>query len=270
MEKNMFDNQKISCVALVLIALTFGLSTIAFAQYKCEKVNSVEGSITECYHTNGVVSTSELWDLERNWGRFKAYNHEGVLLVEFELRRIAGHARVEVSYYANGQVSRLEYSSAPDGGIQYWEYIYTYSEEGKETSRIDLSRPDGFPRLTEPDRPILEEQEPPKPWLAQPQKFAEKKEPYLIRLMNLSNRTINLKYIVLADSTTEDLMLEASNEQGFTDTLMVRQGVVADRFVAFEIQGRMSKRFEVREILSNDITRIYAIVRRNKHANQAG
>lgn len=75
------------------------------------------------------------------------YNNRGKEIIHYDLRRFAGHASVYLEYYGNGQISKAEYSSAPDGGIQFWHKIHYFDEQGNPTSFMDLSQPDGYPRL---------------------------------------------------------------------------------------------------------------------------
>lgn len=75
------------------------------------------------------------------------YNNQGKEIINYDLRRFGGHASVYLDYYANGQISKAEYSSAPDGGIQFWRKIHYFDEEGNQTGFTDLSQPDGHPVL---------------------------------------------------------------------------------------------------------------------------
>jgi antitoxin component YwqK of YwqJK toxin-antitoxin module len=102
------------------------------------------------YHSNKSISTEARWDKDLRFGKFKCYDSKGKLLFEYGLRKIAGHASVWAEYYKNGQVRKATLTSAPDGGIQYYHEEYTFDEEGRQTSYIDLSMPDGRPVLTVP------------------------------------------------------------------------------------------------------------------------
>jgi antitoxin component YwqK of YwqJK toxin-antitoxin module len=102
------------------------------------------------YHSNKSISTEARWDKDLRFGKFKCYDSKGKLLFEYGLRKIAGHASVWAEYYKNGQVRKATLTSAPDGGIQYYHEEYTFDEEGRQTSFIDLSMPDGRPVLTVP------------------------------------------------------------------------------------------------------------------------
>lgn len=93
------------------------------------------------YHKNKRISTIEVWDKDKLNGKFFCMNAKGDTLIIYHLRRYAGHSSVEAEYYSNGQAKKIELSSAPDGGIQFYrEFIY-FDEQGRETSRTDLSYP---------------------------------------------------------------------------------------------------------------------------------
>jgi hypothetical protein len=93
--------------------------TALFAQLNCLTKQRDDGnSETACHHENGTLSTIETWDREGRWGHITGFNSAGVQLFHYELRRIAGHASVQLAYHPNGQVKSVHYSTAPDGGIQ--------------------------------------------------------------------------------------------------------------------------------------------------------
>lgn len=259
---------KIGLIRYAALVAMLVMSHSIWAQLNCKTIKSTDGRCTNCYHANKQVSTTESWDQNEHRGKFEAWNSRGERLVAFELRKIAGHAGVDVSYYPNGQVSKLDYSSAPDGGIQYWNYIYTYNEEGVETSRVDLSRPDGFPHLYQPERELFEEVQNPRPWLVNPQPVEEKKIPFTVHLVNTSDREMALRYLILSDSTIRDVQLKASSQDPFADTLDIQEGQHTETLVEWQIIGRLAKRFEVRQVLNKDNMRVYAIVRRNTKVGQ--
>jgi hypothetical protein len=121
------------------------------AQLRCEKVTTKEGQMELCKHAKGGIASKRFWDSAHLEGYFEAVGPEGNVLVQYDLRDFAGHASVYVTYHPNGQVHRLEYSSAPDGGIQFWNIIHVFDASGKEISKVDLSQPDGHPVLMVPE-----------------------------------------------------------------------------------------------------------------------
>ncbi len=137
---------------ILLLSFVFVISQASvFSQRKktkqlVPKVDTLEIK----YHKNKNISTEARWDKDLRFGKFKCYDSKGKLLFEYGLRKIAGHASVWAEYYQNGQVRKATLTSAPDGGIQYYHEEYTFDEEGRQTSYIDLSMPDGRPVLTVP------------------------------------------------------------------------------------------------------------------------
>jgi hypothetical protein len=251
-----------------VLCCAFGMSTMTgLAQYKCNTVASADGKRHTCYHVNKQPSTTEFWDKENLWGRFEAWNNKGEPLVSFELRKVAGHAGVDVSYHANGQVSRLEYSSAPDGGIQFWNYIYTYNEEGQETSRVDLSRPDGHPHVTVPEHLWMHEEEPQNPVVVLPVKPEPPKDVRVsveIVVMNITGKRITGIYRAADDSTARTLRFSHLEGNRFSDTLLIDPAALDRDLCNIQIIGRHAKTFRVEQILSGGNTRIYAFTRRTR------
>ncbi len=121
------------------------------------------------------VSTSECYDTNNRWGRARAFNTTGDVIYDRELRRIGGHSSVQFSYYDNGAVKKAHWSSAPDGGIQWYRANTYFSEDGKKTGEDEDSH-EGPGRLTlqpqyvqpskpQPKRPgeHIPQEKPPKP-----------------------------------------------------------------------------------------------------------
>ncbi len=130
-----------------LLALLFFLSQPLHAQLHCKTAVRNDSIITTCLHSNKKPSSVESWDKNRYWGRMQCFDSKGKEIINYQLRRVAGHASVYLNYYPNGQISKAEYSSAPDGGIQFYQIIQRYNELGEQTEYIDLSQPDGRPVL---------------------------------------------------------------------------------------------------------------------------
>lgn len=134
------------CVIIVFIGLLVQLH--GYAQLNCKTFKNVQGgSDKKCFHKNGKLSTLETWDMEKRSGFIKAYDANGKELFNYDLRTFAGHSSVTLTYFQNGQVKKAEYSSAPDGGIQYYRKIHEFDENGKQINFMDLSRPDGHDHL---------------------------------------------------------------------------------------------------------------------------
>ncbi len=136
---------------LIVVLLLSSLQIVAQRPKRNLKVQmSPMDTLNIRYHSNKSISTETRWDKDLRFGKFKCYDSKGKLLFEYGLRKIAGHASVWAEYYKNGQVRKATLTSAPDGGIQYYHEEYTFDEEGRQTSFIDLSMPDGRPVLTVP------------------------------------------------------------------------------------------------------------------------
>jgi hypothetical protein len=115
------------CILVFLLLAPTALS----AQLHCLTRQGSDGeSETSCHHENGTLSTIETWDRENRWGHITGFNAAGVQLFHYELRRIAGHATVQLAYYPNGQVKDLHFSSAPDGGIQRYSEDCAFDPTG--------------------------------------------------------------------------------------------------------------------------------------------
>lgn len=134
---------------IILFLITFELCNVQiFAQLHCKEIKLADGgSEKKCFHKNGRLSTIEYWDAQRRSGKMTGYSNQGVEIFIYGLRRFAGHSSVYLSYYENGQVKKAEYSSAPDGGIQFWRIIHYFDENGNQTALQDFSQPDGRPAL---------------------------------------------------------------------------------------------------------------------------
>lgn len=125
--------------------LLFFFSSIqCFTQLNCKIIKTLESSIETCFHQNGKNSTIQIWDLNRRNGSIEGFNNKGESIFKFYLRTYAGHASAHWEYYSNGQVKKINYSSAPDGGIQHYSGSRTYDENGNQTNSYDDEYP---PRL---------------------------------------------------------------------------------------------------------------------------
>jgi hypothetical protein len=124
---------------LTLLLLFFSVNQFLVSQYNCQKIINPQGEeIKSCYHKNGRISTQEIWENNKKSGKSIGYNSSGEQLYEFNLRTFGGHASVHLSYYASGQVSKVQFSSAPDGGIQWYKEMIRFDEMGVQIEkRID-------------------------------------------------------------------------------------------------------------------------------------
>lgn len=106
-----------------------------FAQLDCKTVAQSDGStVKKCFHKNGTISTIETWDKYKRFGNLKVFNNQAKELFSCGLRTIGGNASAELIYFPNGQVEKIYYGDAPDGGIQYYNSTTQFDESGNQLS----------------------------------------------------------------------------------------------------------------------------------------
>lgn len=71
------------------------------------------------------------------WGEAIAYDRNGKKIHEWSLRKVAGHASVTFSYYPDGGVKKAYWSSAPDGGIQWYKTTTYFEEDGTVSKELE-------------------------------------------------------------------------------------------------------------------------------------
>lgn len=71
--------------------------------------------------------------------KVEVFNRKGDVVFEGSRRNYAGHSSVHLSYHPNGGVSRIEASSAPDAGIQWYRSHIVLDEDGNVTDRKEYS-----------------------------------------------------------------------------------------------------------------------------------
>ncbi len=128
---------KILVAFLILVQSVF-----ASAQLKCKTANQSDGlTIKQCFHQNGQVSTLESWDKDKRFGTIKGYNNQGKELFSLSLRSVGGHASVLLTYFPNGQLEKVDFSDAPDGGIQFYNSTTRFDEKGNQTGFSETKYP---------------------------------------------------------------------------------------------------------------------------------
>lgn len=105
--------------------------------------NVVAQEMTNCQYRyfagSRQVASSVCYDRDNHWGVAKAYNRRGDVIYERQLRRIAGHSTVVFTWYASGGIKTAAWSSAPDGGIQWYKSYTTFTEDGHKNGEIEDS-----------------------------------------------------------------------------------------------------------------------------------
>ncbi|WP_133162434.1 hypothetical protein [Flavipsychrobacter stenotrophus] len=100
------------------------------------------------YFNNKKVSTSQCFDKDKRWGKALAYDKTGKIIYEKELRRVAGNSSVDFTYYPDGAVSRAQWHSAPDAGIQWYNSTTYFSKDGT-IEKVEENSYDMTPGLKE-------------------------------------------------------------------------------------------------------------------------
>lgn len=117
------------------------LALLTSAQIARKELRTDTGTIVLHFFKNGGVSTKE-WTNSAPWGQGTswAYRADGSELTRHQTRRFAGHASATFHYHPNGGVSRVEYSEAPDGGIQWYKSTTAFDEDGQQTGFTEQGR----------------------------------------------------------------------------------------------------------------------------------
>lgn len=85
------------------------------------------------------TSTSHCYSENKSEGKAVAYNLKGEKIGEWNLSRMHMLSSVHFSFHENGGISKAEYSSHPDAGIQWYKSYTTYDENGVKTGFTEMS-----------------------------------------------------------------------------------------------------------------------------------
>jgi hypothetical protein len=85
---------------------------------------------------NGKVSTIAFLEDGRE-GKAIAYNLKGEIIYERSIRRIHGSSSVTFTHHPNGMVHKANYSSQPDGGIQWYKTYTEFNDKGVLINEIE-------------------------------------------------------------------------------------------------------------------------------------
>lgn len=147
----------------IFILLILTHSQMLFAQLNCKATHQSDGStLKQSFHKNGKVSTIETWDKDKRFGNLKIFNNQGKELFSRGLRTIGGNASAELTYFPNGQVEKIYFSDAPDGGIQYYYSTTQFDALGNQLSFDENKYPYELEILVpirdtaKPRRPVVE------------------------------------------------------------------------------------------------------------------
>lgn len=118
-------------IATTLLACTASL--LLTAQGKESTMKTDTGTVVLHWFTTGQLSSKAWMDVDNRWGHSWAYDRSGNVIFDRQTRRIGGHASVDFRYHPNGAVSRADYSTMPDGGIQWYKSTTTFDTAGVQT-----------------------------------------------------------------------------------------------------------------------------------------
>lgn len=168
------------------------------------------------YFKSGKLSSIQLLENNR-FGKAVAYNELGEIIFEQSIRRIGGHASVYFSYYDSGAIKKAEYSSAPDGGIQWYKSYYEFNEKGERTNFYEMSH-EG---LTKPFSPS----ETPTPFVKTPAVSLENHEVLIVN---------NSKYTIILEMTRnggkETLILEKRKTHQIENIWLNQETDLSEKF----------------------------------------
>jgi hypothetical protein len=141
-----FNNQLIYTFMknAILFFLLFHFTFLCLAQNdKYPKCNY------QYFERTKIVSTSICWNESNTWGETVAYKKDGTQIYRKQLRKVGGHASVRYEYHANGAVKKIEFSDAPDGGIQWSREKISFDEQGNMTDN-DIESNEQLTHITRP------------------------------------------------------------------------------------------------------------------------
>lgn len=88
------------------------------------------------YFPNGKVSTFT-YIVDQREGKALAYNLAGEIIYEKGVRRIYGSSGVNFTHHPNGMVHKANYSSHPDGGIQWYRTYTEFNDKGELIKEVE-------------------------------------------------------------------------------------------------------------------------------------
>jgi hypothetical protein len=127
----------------MLKTITFTLLYLLFNFHAIGQIDTIHVH----FFPNGKISTISYLENNR-MGKAIAYNFEGQIVFESSIRRIHGSESVTFRHHPNGMVQRADYSSHPDGGIQWYRSSTFFNYKGvKIDEQIDDFEGPGQPLL---------------------------------------------------------------------------------------------------------------------------
>lgn len=195
-------------------------SFLASAQLKCKTTSQSDGStITQCFHQNGKVSTLESWDEDKRFGTIKGYNNQGKELFSHGLRSVGGHASVSLTYFPNGQLEKVYFSDAPDGGIQFYNSTTRFDEKGNQTEFTETK----YPQRLELEVPVPDTVKRRKP-LVEINQVLEKPTEKRIDFLIINKTKSIQKVLVEQPISEEDVILEIRAKEETYQMVFLKEG----------------------------------------------
>jgi hypothetical protein len=132
----------------MLMLLWIGWNSATMAQTKSSGDTTV---LHKVKYANGKLSAYS-WMLKSTGnGRATCWDPQGKVMFDSEISRNHGHHSVQFEHHANKVVSKVEESSAPDAGIQWYQSTYYFDEKGIKTGENHQSHDDQLHvRIQEP------------------------------------------------------------------------------------------------------------------------
>ncbi len=210
------------------------LSTKALKEYK---------KCSYHYFTSGKISTSICYDDQNRWGQALAFDKTGNVIYEKDLRKIAGNSSVSFSYYDDGSVSKAEWHSAPDGGIQWYSATTNFSNDGKIVSEVNNSYDD------KPGDYLLPEKHKPETWKQRETAISSTMFVSEFWFINKTSFNINIEIASKgAPATKRILSLHPNDTLKGGEQLMAGQFADISQFYEFKaipVKKRVKKEFKI-------------------------
>ncbi|MFN3343829.1 MAG: hypothetical protein ACK40M_14120, partial [Flavobacteriales bacterium] len=152
-------------------------------------------------YPNGKISAYSYILNSTGNGKAVCYDPQGKIMYQGEVSRNHGHRSVYFQHHPNKVVSKIELSSAPDGGIQWYRTYLFFNEQGVLVNKIEDNWDDRVTVLTDPGPGKKEEKPTPK------QEVVECAVTYSNEawLVNQTPHPIHVKWIARRDTITKTI-----------------------------------------------------------------
>jgi hypothetical protein len=200
-------------------------------------------------YNSGQVSlkeTTTYWpEQSKNFREQKVevFNKNGEIVYSGVRRNYAGHSSIDLSFYKNGGVSKIVYSSAPDAGIQWYKGQYLLDENGNIIDKFEDSYDKQHTTLLH-QLPFKHDELPQINPNLKPNTCAVPKRSDFY-FINLSKKSIE----ILVDRKQNTLFSNKFKSLNYNDTLKVEFVTNAEKFINpkdyFEVFIKKSKKINI-------------------------